>query len=92
MREPGEQDPMTRLVERVQAEPHSAAALTLYALASTLDQERAGYLFKLEKLRDLDAVDRRLAYDLMELMARGGNSGDAWRQARAALDRLVRAG
>ena len=84
-------DPMTRLIERVQAEPHSAAALTLYALASTLDHERAGFLFRLEKLRDLDAGDRRLAYDLMELMARGENRGDGWRQARAALDRAVRA-
>ena len=40
-------------VAEIAREPHSAAALTLYALASTLEFERAGYLFKLVKLRSV---------------------------------------
>ncbi len=76
----------------IEAAPHSAAALVLYALANTLDHERAGCLFKLTKLRDLDADHRRLAYDLMELMARGENRGEAWIEARARMDQAVRGG
>jgi hypothetical protein len=76
----------------IAAAPHSAAALTLYALVNTLEYEQAGCLFKLNKLRDLDEPHRQLAYRLMELMVAGGNSGDAWRQAKARIDELVRAG
>ena len=81
---------LARLVDRVRSAPQSAAALTLYALSSTLDFEQAGCLFRLTKLRDLGADDRRLAYALMEMLARGENSGPAWAAARAALDELVR--
>lgn len=65
--------------------PHSAAALTLYALVSTLEFEQAGYLFKLVKLRDLSAEQRQLAYRLMDLMADGGNQGEQWDQAKARM-------
>ena len=72
--------------------PHSAAALTLYALVSTLEFERAGHLFKLAKLRDLSGSQRQMAYRLMEMMAEGQNSGDDWRKAKAQMDALVRDG
>lgn len=80
------------LVAEIAAAPHSAAALTLYALASTLEFEQAGYLFKLVKLRDLSESQRQLAYRLMELMAEGRNRGEDWQQAKARMDALVRAG
>ena len=79
------------MVAEIAAAPHSAAALTLYALASTLEFEQAGCLYKLVKLRDLTGVQRQLAYRLMELMAEGRNNGDDWRQAKARMDALVRA-
>lgn len=81
---------LDELVAAVAAAPDSAAALTLYALASTLEYERAGYLFKLAKLRDLEPAQRELAYRLMELMAVGGNTGPEWDAAKARLDALVR--
>ena len=80
---------VTRLIESA---PHSAAALTLYALVSTLEFERAGYLFKLDKLRDLDAAQRQLAYQLMELMVAGQVGDAAWVAAKARMDQLVRGG
>lgn len=83
---------MQRLVDEVAAAPHSAAALTLYALVSTLEYERAGYLFKLVKLRDLSAEQRAIAYALMELMASGCNQGADWEAVKRRLDALVRAG
>lgn len=80
------------LVNEVAAAPDSAGALTLYALVSTLEYERAGYLFKLAKLRDLAPAQRALAYRLMDLMAEGGNAGPEWDAAKARLDALVRGG
>jgi hypothetical protein len=85
-------DPLQRLVEEVAAAPHSAAALTLYALVSTLEYEHAGYLFKLVKLRDLSAEQRAIAYAVMELMASGRNQGADWEAVKRRLDELVRAG
>lgn len=85
-------DELEALVAEIAAAPHSAAALTLYALVSTLEFEQAGYLFKLAKLRDLSGTQRQLAYRLMDMMAEGRNSGEAWRQAKAQMDALVRSG
>ncbi len=84
--------PLQSVIQVILAEPHSAAALTLYALVSTLEIESAGCLFKLTKLRDLDSVHRALAYELMELMAEGGNQGADWEQAKLHMDTLVRGG
>ena len=87
---------MTGVLEKVVAEiaaaPRGIAALTLYALVSTLEFERAGYLFKLAKLRDLSAEQRCLAYALMELMVENANAGPDWRSAKAQMDELVRSG
>ena len=85
-------DTLERVVAEISAAPHSAAALTLYALVSTLEYERAGYLFKLDKLRDLSAEQRRLAYALMETMVAGDNRGDAWEAAKNRMDDVVRGG
>lgn len=82
-------DEILGLVER---SPHSAASLTLYAMVNTMDYEQAGCLFKLNKLRDLQPEERKLAYALMELMVEQGNSGPAWEQAKRRMDELVRAG
>lgn len=83
---------LDRIVGLVENAPHSAAALTLYAMVSTMDYEQAGCLFKLNKLRDLQPDERKIAYDLMELMVEGGNNGEAWKAARSRMDELVRAG
>lgn len=84
-------DVLERVIDEMAAAPHAAASLTLYALVSTLEFESAGYMFKLAKLRDLSADQRRLAFDLMELMATGSNSGDDWDAAKQRMDGLLRA-
>jgi hypothetical protein len=85
---------VTELMHEVTAEiaaaPHAAASLTLYALVSTLEFEKAGCLFKLIKLRDLSPSQRRLAYRLMELMAEGVNGCDRWQFAKREMDALIR--
>lgn len=84
-------DVLDAVVDEIAAAPDSAAALTLYALVSTLEFERAGYLFKLVKLRDLSAAQRALAYRLIDLMVEGSNQGEAWQTAKQRMDALVRA-
>lgn len=84
---------LQEIVGEIEAEPHSAAALTLYALVSTLEFERAGYLFKLAKLSDLSAPQRQLAYRLIEsVVGAGGVSSAQWEAAKARMDELVRQG
>ena len=85
-------NPMDEMLQLVAEAPHSAPALTLYALVSTLEYESAGCLFKLTKLRDLEPAHRRLAYDVIELMVAGANHGQDWDLAKARLDELVRGG
>jgi hypothetical protein len=83
---------LEEILQLVERSPHSAAALTLYAMVNTMDYEQAGCLFKLNKLRDLRPEERQLAYALMELMVEQGNSGPAWEQAKSRMDEFVRAG
>jgi hypothetical protein len=84
------EDPLQRALAVIEADPESAAALTLYALVSTLEYERAGCLFKLTKLRDLEPGMRQIAYGLMERMAAGGHLDAAWLAAKGRMDELVR--
>ena len=78
------------VVELIRRNPQSAPALTLYALVNTMNYEQAGCLFKLNKLRDIGAEERQLAYSLIELMVNHGNQGPAWEEALQEMDRLVR--
>jgi hypothetical protein len=83
---------LDHVVDEITAAPHSAAALTLYALVSTLEHEQAGYLFKLDKLRDLNDTQRRLAFGLIEMMVRGDNGDADWDAAKSKMDAVIRAG
>lgn len=85
-------DTLERVVAEIAAAPDAAASLTLYALASTLEFEPAGCLYKLIKLRDLTPAQRELAYGLIELLARGENTGPKWMRAKQRMDELVRGG
>lgn len=85
-------DVLDRVVGIVEAAPESSQALLLYALVSTLAIEKAGCMFKLNKLREMDPETRDLAYGLMELMAQERNRGPAWDQARSRMDQAVRGG
>ena len=74
----------------IEAAPESAAALTLYALVTTLEYDRAGRLFKLSKLGDLSAEQRQIAYALMERSVVEGIGDPAWVEAKARIDRAIR--
>jgi len=86
------EDTLQRISALVGRDPHGAAALTLYALINTLAFPKSGCLFKLDKLRDLSAEERQLAYGLMEMMAQDRVGDDGWQAAKQELDELVRRG
>jgi hypothetical protein len=86
------EDALEQAVAAVEQAPESASALTLYALFSTLEYERAGCLFKLTKLRDLEPGHRAIAYGLMELMAERAVGDPTWLAAKARMERAVRGG
>ncbi len=83
---------LQEVTELITTDPHSGAALNLYALISTLRMEKTGYMYMLRKLRDLAPDNRKLAYRLMEFMAEGGNEGDAWEQSLLQMDEAIRNG
>ncbi|RKT43177.1 hypothetical protein [Thiocapsa rosea] len=83
-------DPLTETLVLIASAPESASALTLYALACTLEYQQAGCLFKLTKLLDLPADHRPLAYGLMELLASGEVGTERWIAAKARMDDLIR--
>ncbi|NJO55720.1 MAG: hypothetical protein HC834_04440 [Rhodospirillales bacterium] len=83
-------DPLTETLALIASAPESASALTLYALACTLEYQQAGCLFRLTKLLDLPADHRPLAYGLMELFAAGEVGTHRWTAAKSRMDDLIR--
>lgn len=83
---------LAAVLELIESDPHSAAALTLYALVNTLERPKAGCLFRLDKLRDLSAGHRELAYRLMDMIAGDEIGSVAWRTAKERMDALLRQG
>jgi hypothetical protein len=81
---------LDHVVAVVEQEPQAARSLVLYALMSTLAIDRSGCLFKLVKLRELDAETRALAYGLMELMAQGAAGSPAWQAAMTRIEQAIR--
>jgi hypothetical protein len=81
---------LTETIAAIEAAPESAAALTLYALVTTLEYDRAGRLFKLSKLGDLGPEQRQIAYALMERSVVEGIGDPAWTEAKARIDRAIR--
>jgi hypothetical protein len=76
---------LERALAAIEAAPESAGALTLYALITTLEYERAGRLFKLTKLADLAPEQRAIAYALMERSV-----DPAWVEAKARIEQAIR--
>lgn len=85
-------DALDELLTMVRADTHGAASLVLFALVKTLSAQQGQYLFLLNKLRDLDAGQRQLAYRLMEAMVAGANTTPAWQAKVAEMEAAIRRG
>ncbi len=86
------EDILQRVIAKIEAEPHSGQSLLLFALTKTLDMPRGGHMYMLQKLREMTAETRTLAYGLMEHMAEGRNTGPDWEAAIARMERAIRGG
>ena len=85
-------DALDELLDMIRANSHGAASLVLFALVKTLSAQQGQYLFLLNKLRDLDATQRQLAYRLMEAMVAGVNTTPDWLARIAAIEEAIRRG
>ncbi|MFP5506450.1 MAG: hypothetical protein ACLGH6_09645 [Gammaproteobacteria bacterium] len=85
-------DALEELLTMIRADTHGAASLVLFALVKTLSAQQGQYLFLLNKLRDLDAGQRQLAYRLMEAMAEGVNTTPAWQAKVVEMETAIRRG
>ena len=83
-------DVLQKVHDIVKQSPHSAQALMLFALTKTLDTEKGNHMYTLGKLKDLSAENRRLAYQLIELMASGQTHDEHWTQLVASMDAIIR--
>jgi hypothetical protein len=81
---------LDKILDLTSASPHSADALSLYALMSTLNIEQSGCLFRLLKFREMSEAARSLAYELLEMAARGENSGDEWDNTLKGIEKAMR--
>lgn len=83
-------EPLDELLALIEANSHAAASLVLFALVKTLSTQQGQYLFLLNKLKDLNAEQRQLAYRLMEAMVEGANNKPEWHAKIAAMEAVIR--
>ena len=85
-------DALDELLVMIRADTHGAASLVLFALVKTLSAQQGQYLFLLNKLRDLNAEQRQLAYRLMEAMTGGANTTPEWQAKVVEMETAIRRG
>ncbi|MBU1191176.1 MAG: hypothetical protein KKA36_09250 [Gammaproteobacteria bacterium] len=85
-------DALDELLDMIRANTHAAASLVLFALVKTLSAQQGQYLFLLNKLKDLDAPQRQLAYRLMEAMVAGNNTTSEWDAKIGQMEEAIRRG
>ena len=85
-------DALQELLDMIHADTHAAASLVLFALVKTLSAQQGQYLFLLNKLKDLNEPQRRLAYRLMEAMVAGANTTPEWHAKIVAMEEAIRRG
>lgn len=83
-------DDLDELLNIIRANTHAAGSLVLFALVKTLSAQQGQYLFLLNKLKDLDESQRRLAYRLMEAMVAGVNTTPEWHARIAEIESAIR--
>lgn len=83
---------LDELLQVVRANSHGAASLVLFALVKTMSTQSGQYLYLLNKLKDLDASQRQLAYRLMEAMVAGDNAQPEWQEKITEIEDVIRRG
>jgi len=71
-------DLYSKITQQIKADPKSGQSLLLFALIKTLDTPKGGHLYLLKKLSEFTPENRETAYALMEVTAKGENTGTDW--------------
>ena len=76
--------------EIVKDSPHSSQSLLLFALLKTLDVEKSGHMYMLEKLKEMTPDSRQLAYGAMELMVDNKIHDQEWKTKLELIENTIR--
>ena len=81
---------LEKITQEITSDPRSGQSLLLFALMATLNVEKTGHMYMLGKLKEFTPENRKLAYDVIELMACGEIGNEAWHQAYSRMEAAIR--
>ena len=81
---------LEKITEEIAKYPRSGQSLLLFALMATLNVEKTGHMYMLGKLKEFTPENRKLAYEVIELMASDESSSDDWHEAYNKMEIAIR--
>ena len=81
---------LEKITQEITKDPRSGQSLLLFALVATLNVEKTGHMYMLAKLKEFTPENRKLAYEVIELMASNESSSDVWQEAYSKMEIAIR--
>jgi len=81
---------LEKITQEITNDPRSGQSLLLFALVATLNVEKTGHMYMLGKLKEFTPENRKLAYEVIELMASNESSSETWQQAFNKMEAAIR--
>ncbi len=81
---------LDKITQEISSDPRSGQSLLLFALVATLNVEKTGHMYMLGKLKEFTPENRKLAYEVIELMARNKIGDEAWQMAYKKMEKAIR--
>ena len=77
---------LEKITQEITKDPRSGQSLLLFALVATLNVEKTGHMYMLGKLKEFTPENRKLAYEVIELMASNESGSDVWHEAYSKME------
>ena len=81
---------LEKITQVITKDPRSGQSLLLFALVATLNVEKTGHMYMLGKLKEFTPENRKLAYEVIELMASNESNSDEWHEAYSKMEIAIR--
>ena len=81
---------LEKITREITKDPRSGQSLLLFALVATLNVEKTGHMYMLGKLKEFTPDNRKLAYEVIELMASNESERDVWQEAFNKMEIAIR--
>lgn len=81
---------LEKITQEIINDPRSGQSLLLFALVATLNVEKTGHMYMLGKLKEFTPENRKLAYEVIELMAVNECSRETWQEAFNNMEIAIR--